>query len=71
MSLHIVFAPLDKHYTVQTNCMLHDQIKYWVVWCCFLTNPLLLGERFTTSVYLVLYLFFLVLVFLVCFWDSL
>lgn len=29
--------------SVQTNCMLHDQTKYWLVCCCSLTNPLLTG----------------------------
>lgn len=47
MSFHTVFAPLAKHYTVsKQTAMLRDQTKYWVVWCCSLSNPLLIGGKF-------------------------
>lgn len=67
MSLHTVFAPLDKHYTVskQTACSMTKPNTGLSV-AVLLRTPFLLEERFT-SVYLVLYLFFLMLVFFVCF----
>lgn len=67
VSLHSVFAPLDKHYAVskQTACSMTKPNTGLSVAVLLLT-PFLLGERFT-SVYLVLCLFFLVFFFFLCF----
>lgn len=65
MSFHTVFAPLAKHYTVskQTACSM-TKPNTGLSGAVLLVTPFLLGE---SSVYLVSYLFFLVLVFFVCF----
>lgn len=68
MSFHTVFAPLAKHYTVskQTACSM-TKPNTGLSGAVLLVTPFLLGE---SSVYLVSYLFFLVLVFFVCFFGT-
>lgn len=68
MSLHTVFAPLDKHYTVsKQTAWSMTKPNTGLSGAVLLLTLFFLGERFMSSVYLVLYLFFLVLVFFVCF----